>query len=87
MLYLLSVSEYTLRKLNENDWQIFKEIRLKALARDPFVFGSTHEAEAERTDEDWREPLRSFRGAIFVIFDGSEAVGITGTGVDRNDPA
>lgn len=81
------MSEYSIRKLDENDWLIFKQIRLEALATDPFVFGSTHAAESARNDEEWSEPLKSTSGVIFVIFDSRAQVGITGIGVHRDDPS
>jgi len=81
------VSEYSIRKLGEDDWQIFKHIRLEALATDPFVFGSNSAAESERTEEQWREPLRSPKYGIFVLFEDELPKGITGIVVDRDDPS
>ena len=72
--------------MNEDDWQIFKKIRLEALANDPFVFGSTFVAESERTEEQWREFLRSPKYGIFVLFDDAGPRGMTGIVLDRDDP-
>ncbi|MEO5859965.1 MAG: GNAT family N-acetyltransferase [Pyrinomonadaceae bacterium] len=80
------MSEYSIRRLDEVDWSIFKDIRLKALATDPFVFGSTLAAESERTEEQWREFLRSRKYGVFVVFANDVPIGMTGIVVDRNDP-
>lgn len=80
------MSEYSIRKLDEDDWPIFKEIRLKALATDPFVFGSTLSAESKRSDDQWREFLRSPKYGVFALFANEVPKGITGIVVDRNDP-
>jgi len=81
------MSDYSIRKLDEDDWQIFKEIRLEALRSDPFVFGSTLVAESERTEEQWRELLCSQKYAVFVLFNDDSPKGITGIVVDRDDPS
>ena len=81
------MSEYSIRKLNEDDWQIFRRIRLEALATDPFVFGSNLAAESERSEEQWREFLRSPKYGIFVLFVDAEPRGMTGIVLDRDDPS
>ena len=81
------MSEYSIRKLDEDDWQIFKQIRLEALATDPYVFGSNLAAESERSEEQWREFLRSPKYGIFVLFVGADPRGMTGIHLDRNDPS
>ena len=81
------MSEYAIRKLDEDEWHIFRQIRLEALATDPVIFGSTHAGESERTEEQWREPLRSPKGSVFVLFDDHAPKGITGIVLDRDDPS
>ena len=81
------MSEYSIRKLGESDWRMYREIRLKALKGDPSVFGSNFEYESNLTEKDWLEPLRRQADiAIFVIFCWEQPVGITGISVDRDDP-
>jgi RimJ/RimL family protein N-acetyltransferase len=80
------VSEYPIKELREDDWQIFKKIRLKALASDPFVFGSTLAAESDRTEDQWREVLRSPKYGVFVLLENDEPQGMTGIVIDREDP-
>jgi hypothetical protein len=44
----------TIRRLTEDDWIEFSQIRLKALQTDPEVFGSNYEKESQMTEADWR---------------------------------
>jgi RimJ/RimL family protein N-acetyltransferase len=81
------MSEYSIRRLDEDDWQIFKQIRLEALANDPYVFGSNLAAESERTEEQWREFLRSPKYGIFVLSNDAVTRGMTGIVLDRDDPS
>lgn len=75
-----------IRQLNEDDWHLFAEIRLKALRTDPSVFGSTYELESKFTEADWRNRLRRDDSAIFLIFADEMPIGMTGVSVFRDDP-
>jgi len=79
--------EYSIRKLDENDWRIFSEIRLRALQTDPSVFGSNHERESKFPESEWRSQLNNPDAAVFAVFDGERPVGMTGVAVDRDDPS
>ena len=52
------MTKILVRQLLEEDWQIYKEIRLRSLKQDPDSFCSTHETESRFTDEQWMERLR-----------------------------
>ncbi len=75
----------SIRQLNEDDWQIFSEIRLKALQTDPSVFGSNYDLESKFTEEEWRSRLRADDSAIFMLFSGETPIGMTGVSVWRED--
>ena len=77
----------SIRQLNENDWLLLSEVRLKALRTDPLVFGSNYESESKFTENDWRSRLQPDDSAIFMIFDGETPIGMTGVSVFRDDPA
>ena len=71
-----------IRRIRREDWPTFKEVRLAALADAPAAFGSTYEAEILRDDSDWEERAElassGLTRAIFLAFDGHEAVGLVG---------
>lgn len=77
---------FTIRKLTEDDWREFSQIRLKALLTDPKVFGSNYEREKDTPEADWRETLRSEETAVFLICDDETPIGITCISIDRDDP-
>jgi RimJ/RimL family protein N-acetyltransferase len=72
--------------LNEDDWLEFSRIRLKALQTDPKAFGSNYERESKMTETDWRNRLQAKDNAIFLLYAGETAIGITCVSIDRNDP-
>ena len=76
----------SIRQLNESDWRVFSQIRLKALQTDPLVFGSTYEKESQFVESDWRERLQANDSAIFMLFAEETPIGITGVSVFRDDP-
>jgi len=56
----------TIRRLTEDDWFEFSQVRLKALQTDPKVFGSNYERESHECslENEWRNqviylPLKS----------------------------
>lgn len=77
----------SIRKLNEDDWRVFSEVRLRALRTDPQVFGSTYERESKFTEAEWRERLQSENSAIFMLFDDQTPIGMTGASVFNEDPS
>jgi GNAT superfamily N-acetyltransferase len=72
-------SRLVIRRLHPEDWQEFREIRLRALAQAPEAFSSTL-AEAVQLDEaEWRRRLDA--RAQFIAIAEREAVGTAG-GID-----
>jgi hypothetical protein len=46
-----------IRTFAENEWAIYKDLRLTALTESPDAFGSTLARELERSDADWASRL------------------------------
>jgi len=68
----------SIRQISIDDWQEFREIRLKALQSDPKVFGSNYTRENNYSDQDWKEWLGAKNQAIFFIYDDEKPIGMTG---------
>lgn len=75
----------TIRRLTEDDWFEFSQVRLKALQTDPKVFGSNYKRESQMTEAKWRNRLEAKDNAIFLIYAGETPIGITCVSVDRDD--
>jgi len=43
------------RRVRQVEWRSLRSLRLEALQDSPLSYGSTHEVEVLRTDEEWRE--------------------------------
>jgi ribosomal protein S18 acetylase RimI-like enzyme len=57
------MSKVDIRVLREDDWQIYKSLRLRALQESPDSFGSTYQQEFEFTDDEWISRLSRKKGA------------------------
>ena len=69
------MSEVEIRLVGEESWQLWRDIRLRALQESPLAFGSTYDREAAFTEADWRGRLGG-DGPAVLGFDGDEAVGL-----------
>lgn len=65
-----------IRRLQPDDWKVFREVRLAALSEAPYAFGSTHEREVLAADGIWRDRLGT-RAQFAAELDGS-VVGTAG---------
>lgn len=70
----------TIRRLTEQDVNLFREVRLKALKDSPDSFDQKHEEELAKPLEYWQELLDkvspSSENIAFVLFDDEESIGV-----------
>jgi GNAT superfamily N-acetyltransferase len=76
-----------IRRVAADEWERFRDIRLRALGDAPFAFGSTLAREQERPAAEWRERLGRRDGAMFACVDGDAWLGIAGAYADPDVPA
>jgi ribosomal protein S18 acetylase RimI-like enzyme len=62
------------RRLGPDDWEDFREIRLRSLADSPDAFGSTLERELAFTEQEWRQRL----GVPVYVVDDPRPVAVGG---------
>jgi len=80
----------TLVPITAANVQLFKDVRLRALADTPSAFGSIYAQEAAFPDSEWlRRALRwnGEKGIGLLAMDGPAACGIAGSFLRENDPA
>ena|SRR6218665_3815974 len=77
----------TCRQLTESDWSLLRQVRLHALKNDPAVFGSTYSKESGYDEAKWRSWIANPDYGIWILQDGEMPIGMTGIGMDRDDPA
>ncbi|HZB79242.1 MAG TPA: GNAT family N-acetyltransferase [Actinomycetota bacterium] len=78
-------------RLREDDWAVFRELRLRSLLDSPEAFGSTYGDESSWPERPWRDwAAGRWRGGTAVVFTGraddGAAVG-TATGADYDAEA
>jgi ribosomal protein S18 acetylase RimI-like enzyme len=70
------------RRVQADEWEPLREVRLRSLADAPEAFATTHAEAAARSERWWREwaarAATDVRQAIFLAWDGTEAIGIGG---------
>ncbi|MGJ7488593.1 GNAT family N-acetyltransferase [Variovorax sp. LT2P21] len=71
----------SVRPAEQNEWRIYRDVRLRALLDAPNAFGSTYEAEASRTDEMWAAriavAIASGQDRVFFARSGENVCGLT----------
>ncbi len=74
--------QFIVRSLAPNDWERFRDLRLKALNENPIAYGIAVSDEANRTDEEWKSICDSaYHGNgkwYFVAEVEGELIGIVG---------
>jgi L-amino acid N-acyltransferase YncA len=78
------MAEITVRVLDESEWSLYREIRLRALAESPGSFTATLADEADRDEQFWRD--RMTRSQRLLAERGSVAEGIVSLGPYEQEP-
>ena len=65
---------FAVRRLDAEDIEAYREIRLEALVVEPTAFTSDHASEASLTADEWQGRLE--RNHVFGTFDGDRLVGV-----------
>ena len=68
-----------LRRLGPDDWQVLRDIRLRALAESPDAFGSTLDRERDFDEKDWRRRLVR---PVFAVLADDRPVAMAGAFTD-----
>lgn len=72
-------------QLTEDDWQVLRDIRIRALTEDSAAFGSSLEREQGFKEGHWRMRLRA--SPWFVAFVNEDAAGLAGVISEPGAPA
>jgi ribosomal protein S18 acetylase RimI-like enzyme len=67
------MTTYAARLLGPDDWQLWRAVRLRALAEAPAAFGSTLQHESAFEEADWRDGLTDQGPRVLVTADGELA--------------
>jgi GNAT superfamily N-acetyltransferase len=67
------MSEVTVRLVDGDDWELWRDLRLRALRDAPTAFGSTYERELGFGEADWRRRLSDDAPAVVAFVDGRPA--------------
>jgi ribosomal protein S18 acetylase RimI-like enzyme len=74
-----------IRRVLPEEWQVYRQVRLTALAEAPYAFMSTLEREQGFGEDVWRQRLDSATAATFLAWRNGEPAGTATGKVD--DPA
>ena len=62
-------------RLSTNDWELWRDMKVKAVESDPFSFGATSDAILRKKEEIWRKAIED--GFYYVAMHDGLAVGTT----------
>lgn len=78
---------FQIKQIDEDDWHVFRDVRLRALTADPAVFAASVVRESSFPETIWRSRLQNADMGIFIVYADCEPAGMTGIVIDRDDPS
>jgi len=78
------MSEIAIRVLDEEDWHLYRDVRLAALKESPNSFTASYEEEVAQDEPFWRN--RMVRSARFLAERDGVATGVVSLGRSSDDP-
>jgi GNAT superfamily N-acetyltransferase len=79
------MAELTVRVLDETEWSVYRDVRLRALAESPGSFTATLAEEADRDEQFWRD--RMTRSRRLLAEQGRVPQGIVSLGPYEQEPS
>lgn len=80
------MGDINVRALTEDDWELFRSVRLRALEESPDAFVASHEDETAEGDDFWK--ARMNRSQRLLAEDDGDAVGVVSVGaVEESEDA
>jgi GNAT superfamily N-acetyltransferase len=79
------MAEITVRVLDESEWSVYRDVRLRALAESPGAFTATLAEESDRDEQFWRD--RMTRSHRLLAERGWVAQGIVSLGTYGQEPS
>ncbi len=76
---------YQLRRLRPDEWPLLRSMRLEALENSPAVFGNGLTMELAFPDAHWQVRLSNAGNAVWALFHGDKAIGVTGIFTNPDD--
>lgn len=65
--------------LGSDEWELFKDIRLRSLQTDPTAFGVSYEQKAGLSEDEWRSSLSDPNRVMYGVKVGDRLAAIAGT--------
>ena len=75
----------SIKKLDESDWKVYKDLRLQMLSEEPQAYSQTFGEVSKRSDDEWREKTISGNMAALIISIDGVPVGMNGLYYENTD--
>lgn len=75
------MTDITVRRLTEEDWAEYREIRLRSLAESPEAFVASSQEESDFPEDRWRGRMR--RSQRLLAYADNEATGVASIGTEN----